>query len=41
MFVVLLRFLESKPKAGEFMQAHNEYIIQGLVAEFFLTGSIE
>jgi uncharacterized protein YciI len=42
MFIVLLKFSENRPKASEFMQAHNEWIKQGLDdGVFLLVGSLQ
>lgn len=42
MFVVLLKFSENKSKAGEFMDAHNQWIKQGFEDELFLlVGSLQ
>lgn len=42
MFIVLLKFSENKGQAGEFMQAHNEWIKQGFDDDvFLLVGSLQ
>lgn len=42
MFIVLLRFSQNKARAAEFMQAHNEWIRQGLEDGVFLVvGSLQ
>jgi len=41
MFVVLLRFSANKSRAGEFMQAHNEWLQRGFDdGIFLLAGSL-
>lgn len=41
MYVILLRFSDNKPKAGEFMQGHNDWLQQGFDdGVFVLAGSI-
>jgi uncharacterized protein YciI len=41
MFIVLLKFSANKARAGEFMQAHNEWIRRGFDnGVFLLTGSL-
>ena len=42
MFIVLLRFSDNKDKAGEFMEAHMEWVKRGLDdGVFLLTGSLQ
>ena len=42
MFIILLKFSENKSGAGEFMQAHNEWIKQGFDdGVFLLVGSLQ
>ncbi len=42
MFIILLKFSENKPKAGEFMDGHNAWVKQGFDDNvFLLVGSIE
>ena len=42
MFVVLLRFTESKGKAGQFMEGHNKWVKRGLEdGVFLLVGSLQ
>jgi uncharacterized protein YciI len=42
MFVVLLKFADSKGKAAELMQAHNDWIKRGLDdGVFLLVGSLQ
>ncbi len=42
MFVVLLKFSDSKDKAGQFMAGHNEWIKRGFDdGIFLLTGSLQ
>ena len=42
MFIVLLKFSDNKPQAGEFMDAHNAWIKRGFDdGVFLLVGSIE
>ena len=42
MFIVLLKFSANKARAGEFMQAHNEWIRRGFDnGVFLLTGSLQ
>ncbi len=42
MFVVLLKFSENKSQAGEFMDAHNQWIKQGFMDDvFLLVGSLQ
>lgn len=42
MFVVLLKFSENKSQAGEFMDAHNQWIKQGFTDDvFLLVGSLQ
>ncbi len=42
MFVVLLKFSENKSQAGEFMDAHNQWIKQGFNDDIFLlVGSLQ
>lgn len=42
MFIVLLRFSENKSKAGEFMEAHNQWIRRGFDdGIFLLVGSLQ
>jgi len=36
MFVITLKFGSNKDQAGQFMQAHNEWIKQGFDADIFL-----
>lgn len=41
MYLVLLKFSDNKSKAPEFMQAHNDWIKQGLAdGKFLLVGSL-
>lgn len=42
MFIVLLKFSDNKSRAGDFMQAHNEWIKRGIDdGKFVLVGSIK
>ena len=42
MFVILLRLSENKSKAGEYMDAHNQWIKQGFEdGVFLLVGSLQ
>jgi len=42
MFIVLLKFSDNKPQAGEFMDGHNAWIKKGFDdGVFLLVGSIE
>lgn len=42
MYVVLLKFSDNKSKAGEFMDAHNEWIQKGFNdGVFLLAGSLQ
>ena len=42
MFVVLLRFLENRNKASEFMEGHNQWINRGFEDKVFLVvGSLQ
>jgi uncharacterized protein YciI len=42
MFVVLLKFSANKPRAGEFMAAHNDWIAKGFAdGVFLMTGSLK
>lgn len=42
MFIVLLKFSDGKSKAGEFMDAHNQWIKRGFEAGVFLmVGSLQ
>lgn len=42
MFIVLLTFSENKPQAGEFMEAHKDWLQDGFSAEIFLAaGNIQ
>ena len=42
MFIVLLKFSKNKAKAGEFMDAHNQWLKQGFdEAVFILAGSLQ
>ncbi len=42
MFVILLRFADNKPQAGQFMDAHNAWIDQGFEDNVFLmVGSLQ
>ncbi len=42
MFIVLLKFSDNKARAGQFMEAHMEWIKRGFDAGvFLLTGSIK
>ncbi len=42
MFIVLLKFSRNKAKAGEFMDAHNQWLKQGFdEAVFILAGSLQ
>lgn len=42
MFIVLLKFSENKSQAGQFMEAHNEWIKRGFDdGVFLLVGSLQ
>ncbi len=42
MFVILLRFSDNKPQAGQFMQAHKDWIKRGFEdGVFLMSGSLQ
>lgn len=42
MFIILLKFVDNKNKAGEFMEGHNEWIKSGFDDDIFLViGSLQ